>query len=383
MFFYGCANHYARRPIPKNAADVLRIAEATGEADSLLDLSADPQHDGILIVLGAATRNGAVMAGVGLRSPRIVKNHYGFRRVPRHLHKSRYFSPSVSVERFAVERADSGWIHGREQVSRQPRLRQSGVVVIGGGSVGAPVAIALAQAGVGRMDIIDPEDLLWANTGRHPLGAEYVGRNKAEALTERLQRSFPHLEHARGHPRRWEDVARNTPQVLSSADVIVSALGDWESETMLNDWHLKQKRAMPIVYTWTEAHACAGHAVLISGQGGCLCCGFADDGTPRLKVTEWPERSTERQEPGCGALFQPYGPAELQHTIAVAAELILDVLTDTVGASVVRVWAASEAFVKRAGGSWTAEWQHRSRPEGAIVETFDWGTRGSCSACSR
>ena len=368
---------------PNTAADLFAVAETAGIRTELIDLSSDVEQGGILAVLGAPTPNGAVFGAVGLRSPANVENRKGFRRLPPDIHIARYFAPAARIERLVADRADPQWIHGRGRDPRQPRLRQSSVVVIGAGSVGAPLAVALAQAGVGRVESIDPEALTWGNTGRHPLGAEDVYRNKAESLVERIRHSFPHVEAARGYARRWEDVARSTPQVLKSADVIVSALGDWNSESALNSWHLSQGRTKPIVYTWTEPYACAGHAVVVTSSGGCFRCGFRDDATPVLRVTRWPEVTTRRQEPGCGALFQPYGPVELMHTVAIATETVLDALGESLPGSTHRVWAASRGFVERAGGQWTQEWLGRSREAGGVVEIFDWPQSASCRECGQ
>jgi molybdopterin/thiamine biosynthesis adenylyltransferase len=367
---------------PQNAADVLRLAEANGGADTLVQLSLNPEQNAILVVLGAAGRHGPILAAVGLRRPRIVERRNGFRHVPVDVHVARYFAPGISIERCAVDRADAGWVHGRGADLRQHILGQRSVVVVGGGSLGGPVALALAQAGIGSIDVIDPQVLLWGNIGRHPLGAEFVGRNKAESLAERIRRSFPHIRHVVGHPRRWEDIVRSTPTLLASADLVVCALGDWPSESALNRWDIANGRRPPVVYAWTEAHAAAGHAIAVTSAGGCLRCGFAQDGTPLLRVTKWPNDTGLRQEPGCGALFQPYGPVELQHTVALATELILDSLLGSVSSSTHRVWAASEQFVSQAGGEWTASWRERARCIGSVVESLEWGQSAICPDCN-
>lgn len=369
---------------PRHAAALFRMAEAVGGADALVDLSLDTNQDGPLVLFGGHTRNGPVLAGVGLRAPKIIERRNGFRsgKVPRHVLIARHFGTGVNIERYAVDRADPAWIHGRGADPRQSTLRNKSAVVIGGGSVGAPLAFSLAQAGVGRIDTVDPQELLWGNVGRHPLGAEYVGRNKAEGVAERIRRSYPQIRHADGHVRRWEDVVRIAPRLLESADVIVSALGDWPSESSLNTWHLGRGRTPVIVYAWTEAHAAAGHGVAVVRDGGCLRCGFSPDGTPLLQVTQWPRESTLRQEPGCGALFQPYGPVELQHTVAMATELVLDALLGSIHSSVHRVWAASEQFVERSGGKWTPSWRERGMA-GAAVQSLEGPVSGSCPACGQ
>lgn len=370
---------------PRHAADLLRMAEEVGGADALIELSLDPTRDGIVAIFGSETRNGPVLAGIGVRRPKIIARGSGYRpgKVPHDVHVGRYFGAGVHVERYAVDRADPTWIHGRGADFRQGTLRNRSVVVVGSGSLGAPIALSLAQAGIGKIDVLDPQQLLWGNVGRHPLGAEYVGRNKAEGIADRIRRSYPHIRHAAGHAWRWEDAVRSSPKLFESADIVVSALGDWPSESALNGWHLERGRAPAIVYTWTEAHGAAGHAVAALAQGGCLRCGFDSHGSPLLEVAKWRQESTLRQEPGCGALFQPYGPAELQHTVALANELVLDVLLGAPLSSLHRVWAASRDFVEGAGGHWTPAWQERSRATGAVVESFEWARAKSCPACGQ
>jgi tRNA A37 threonylcarbamoyladenosine dehydratase len=69
------------------------------------------------------------------------------------------------------------------------------VAVIGLGGVGSWAAEALARSGVGRLTLIDADDLCVSNTNRqlHALEGDY-GRNKAEVLAERLRRINPALE---------------------------------------------------------------------------------------------------------------------------------------------------------------------------------------------
>ena len=119
----------------------------------------------------------------------------GFRqgRMTKRVALSRYFGAGPAI-RSSVQRADATWVHGRGRDSRSPRLLDSTVVVVGCGSVGAPVACLLAQGGIGRLVLVDYDTLSWPNVGRHSLGAAAVGRNKAEALAERLQPDCPHLQ---------------------------------------------------------------------------------------------------------------------------------------------------------------------------------------------
>ena len=159
--------------------------------------------------------------------------------------------------------------------------------------------------------MVDHDFLSWPNVGRHPLGASSIGRNKAEALAERLQADFPHLQ-IESRACSLHETIRSDPDLLNGVDLIVATTGSWNAENALNRWHVEQGRSHPILYGWTEAHACAGHAVAIAGLGGCFQCHIGRTGSPSFKVVEWPDgEDANQEEPACGAHYQPYGPVEL------------------------------------------------------------------------
>jgi molybdopterin/thiamine biosynthesis adenylyltransferase len=368
---------------PETGEDVAALARrAGGDAVAELQLLAAGCPQAAVVVVGAESPNGPCLAAVSVsrRAGQSVKSlQKGFRpnRVPPEIASGRFFA-GATVIRSVVDRADPAWVHGRGQDPRFARLRASRVVIVGCGSVGAPVAVMLAEAGVGRFALVDPDDLKWANVGRHPLGADSVGANKALALAKRIRTSFPHTE-VEPHSVRWEDLPGD---LGDEADLVVSATGNWPSDGMLNEWHVARGRTAPVVYGWTEAHACAGHAVAITGSGGCLECGFDDAGAPRLRVCKW-ESETTLQEPACGAVFQPYGPIELGHVSVMIAELAMDCLLGTVGTSTHRIWVDRRRRLAEAGGTWTAEWVRIAgdRADGGFLHEAVWAASADCRVC--
>lgn len=379
---------------PKNSSDVWRLtAEHVEGGKAYLASLIEGAPEQALVLLGASSENGPCLAGVTVHPPRVeafegqTRNplENGFRpgKLPLALRSRRFWQAARSVVRSEVERADAAWIHGRGQDLRQPRLARSTVIVIGCGSVGAPVARLLAMTGVGRLVLLDPQRLTWANTGRHPLGAKYVDEPKARSLAKELRESYPHLT-IEAHDERWQVVNRRDPNLLASSDLIVSATGDWGGESALDEWRRGlSERDVPVVYGWTEAHACVGHAVLLVGQETCFACGFDDVGVPRLRATLWEGGDTLRQEPACGATYQPYGAVELNHTVTLIAELALGALLDEVDGIPHRVWACRESFLQSCGGAWTNEWRAVSghRAEGGFTLGLPWAQNPDCSVC--
>ena len=378
---------------PKTASDLRTLAVATGrEAAEMLGQAALGEPDQLVAVLGALGRGGPGLIAVKTRNPKFLSSgpwsateplYKGFRpgRVPKSLLLDRYFGTG-SVVRSSVQRADPNWVHGRGRDPRTVKLLSSTVVIAGCGSVGAPVVCTLAQAGTGRIVLVDHDALSWPNVGRHPLGASSVGCNKAQSLAARLQADFPHLQ-IESRACYLQDFQRSDLKLLEAADLIIAATGDWGAECALNRWHVEQGRPSPILYCWTEAHACAGHAVAIGREGGCFQCHIGRTGSPSFKVVEWPDGGdASQEEPACGAHYHPYGPVELGYVTAMISDVALDCLLSPPTRSVSRIFATSQRRVDEVGGRWSDQWlvEHGGDDSGMRTVERPW-LRAHCPAC--
>lgn len=371
---------------PGGAADVLALAaERSPETVSVLEELAVSKADSIDIVLGAATSNGTCLGVVRVCPPMIAALEHGFRpgRTPRNLVVRRYYSGATKVTKGVVERADHGWIHGRDRDRRQERLRRCRVAVVGVGSVGGTVARLLAQAGIGDLLLVDPDMMDWPNVGRHELGAASVQRNKAVELASQLGRSFPHVE-VSGRADRLGPAATRLVEELASRDLVVSTTGNWAAESFLNDVQRESNGYPAVLYGWVEPHAAAAHAVLVCGGDACLQCGVGDFGRPRLTVTDWAYGQDGLQEPACGAVFAPYGPVELCHVHALVAECAIDALIGVVAAAVHRVWIGNRRHVESAGGAWSPGWlaEVGDPGDGGVTLERPWPAFTGCLVCA-
>lgn len=70
-------------------------------------------------------------------------------------------------------------------------LRRKSALVIGLGSLGSPVAVHLARAGISRLHLVDFDHLQVGNTLRWALGWQYAGLQKTKALSEFLASEYP------------------------------------------------------------------------------------------------------------------------------------------------------------------------------------------------
>ena len=202
------------------------------------------------------------------------------------------------------------------------------------------------------------------------------------ALAERLQADFPHLR-VEGRACVLQELLQSDLELLEAADLIIATTGSWGAEHALNRWHVRQGRPSPIVYGWTEAHACAGHAVAIVREGGCFQCHIGRTGSSSFKVVDWPDGGdASQEEPACGAHYNPYGPVELNYVTAMISDVALDCLLSPPTHSFSRVFATSQRRIDELGARWTNEWLAEQENDVAGVRTVDrpW-LRTTCPAC--
>lgn len=378
--------------LPKSGADLLELLRVCDLLDQLPEVIGT-SPEALTVVIGFPTATGASFLAITAfpsRSGRkaLFPNRdwlaQGFRpaNVPGHLVQSR-FSNRIHLARRSVERCDASWIHGRDANPEIDELRTATVAIIGCGSLGSNVSRLLAQAGVGAFLLIDPERLSAANTGRHLLGSQSIGQSKASEVGRRLKTDFPHIYRVTALQKRWQDAVDAEPGLLDDIDLVVSTVGSWTTESLLDAW-LRGKRQR-VVYGWVEPEAAGGQSVMIdhSAGAGCLACGMSPQGIPNFKVTNWPE-TTLVQEPACGAFFQPYGAIQLERGSTSVAELSLDGLLNRAAPSTHRAWAGSQAFLDRAGGDWSAEWVASTNgvPANRELELV-WAGNQDCPVCGR
>ena len=105
---------------------------------------------------------------------------------PRMSHSEEF--PTDYLDRFS----GIGRLYGRDALVS---LRRAHVAVIGIGGVGTWAAEALARSGIGRLTLIDLDEVCVTNVNRqiHALDGQ-IGRPKAEAMADRIRLISPSCE---------------------------------------------------------------------------------------------------------------------------------------------------------------------------------------------
>ena len=105
-----------------------------------------------------------------------------------------------------------------------PTLRSRIATVFGAGALGGNVAVALAESGLGSLDLVDGDVLAPGNVVRHVAGHDQVGASKVRAVEAVVRNHAPWTEVTcqEKSPKTPSDIGA----LIANADVIVDATGD-------------------------------------------------------------------------------------------------------------------------------------------------------------
>jgi molybdopterin/thiamine biosynthesis adenylyltransferase len=360
--------------LPSTIASFVRLVldEAVAGTDLLEEylLSSTGRNT---VILAFADENG--VGFIGVEFPK-VRFQNGPAKALAFIHDS---DMTKEIERISIRREDADWVFGRDQNKDLESLRTANVAMIGAGSLGSYVALSLASAGIGRIELIDPQIMMAENTSRHVLGANYIGLAKADALAGRLRSQFKVSEFA-SFIGSWQNWVKSGQAELSGFDLVISTIGDWPSEAHLATYLRSQGAAIPALFAWLEPRAIASQAVFLPNKSPCLFCGFTNNGEPIRKVTDW-DTSTHKRAPLCGGHFQPYGAnALLAHSSHIAGQAVNAILGNLENPT---NSFQSLGSPDSEGGNWSDWWKglHGGTVPDACRIEMAWRRDKSCRIC--
>ena len=112
----------------------------------------------------------------------------------------------------------------------QKNFESATVAICGLGGLGSNIAFALARAGIGKLILIDFDNVDITNLHRQQYKASQIGMNKTNALRDNLLEIAPYAAIETHSVRISEN---NAKELLEKADVICEAFDDAESKAML------------------------------------------------------------------------------------------------------------------------------------------------------
>ncbi len=126
----------------------------------------------------------------------------------------------------------------------QRRLKAASVLCIGAGGLGSPAAAYLAAAGVGRIGIVDPDEVELSNLQRQILhGQSTLGRSKLDSAMARLRDINPEVA-IEPHPVRF--TPDNAAALLERYDLLLDGSDNFPTRFLSNDACVLARK--PLVY---------------------------------------------------------------------------------------------------------------------------------------
>ncbi|MEM9235654.1 MAG: molybdopterin-synthase adenylyltransferase MoeB [Verrucomicrobiota bacterium] len=126
----------------------------------------------------------------------------------------------------------------------QLRLKQASVLMIGAGGLGSPAALYLAAAGVGRIGMVDDDQVDASNLQRQILhGESWIGKPKLESAAARLREVNPLIK-LEPHAERF--TPDNAQGLVDSYDLILDGSDNFPTRFLTNDIGFLKKK--PVVY---------------------------------------------------------------------------------------------------------------------------------------
>lgn len=124
----------------------------------------------------------------------------------------------------------------------QARLAASSALIVGMGGLGAPLALYLAAAGIGRLGLVDDDRVDLSNLHRQVIFTEAdVGRLKVEAASDRLLalNAGCRLE---PHPRRL--AADNVEGLVNAYDLVADGTDNVATRRLVHDAAMRCRRPL-------------------------------------------------------------------------------------------------------------------------------------------
>ncbi|XP_034944569.1 adenylyltransferase and sulfurtransferase MOCS3 [Chelonus insularis] len=164
-------------------------------------------------------------------------------------------------------------------VKGQVKIKKSSVLIVGAGGLGCPSALYLAGAGIGKIGIIDYDNVELNNLHRQLLFTIHdLGRAKVEAAAEHLTRLN---ENVVVIPYKMQVDSTNILNIIKDYDIVLDATDNVPTRYLLNDACVLSKK--PLV---------SGSALKMEGQltvynyknGPCYRCVFPQPPPPETVV---------------------------------------------------------------------------------------------------
>ena len=216
----------------------------------------------------------------------------------------------------------------RNQGTVPATLAGKTLLVLGCGALGGDVAMTLANAGVGKLILVDPDIVSPGNVIRHVAGLAATGLYKTDALRHLLNQHNPFVE-VESVPRSATSPREQIDALLQRADLAVSTIADENVEMVINEAAVRTGRT--VIYGRALRSGSATRVFRVRpGMDACkMCLALYRDAAEKGEESAWvvvPSASSELLARECGQPILAGSAADLRIAADLTARAVIDEL---------------------------------------------------------
>jgi len=142
------------------------------------------------------------------------------------------------------------------------------VMIIGLGSVGAPITIELAKTSVSSFTLVDHDQFEVGNVCRHLAGLSDIGRYKTKYVSQQIREKNPTADVHTFEMRGSWDNTNTIREIVRESDLVICGADDISCRRMINMICVQEKKTVIIPGAYRRAY---GGQVLVIRPGETLC----------------------------------------------------------------------------------------------------------------
>ena len=141
-----------------------------------------------------------------------------------------------------IERYSRQIILKKIGVIGQKKLLKSSVLIVGAGGLGSPIAIYLAALGIGKIGIIDKDNVEISNLSRQIIfSTNDIKQNKSSVAINKLRKINPDIQLQSFNKKL---TIKNINKIAKNFDLIVDGSDNFRTRFLINDYCLKNKKIL-------------------------------------------------------------------------------------------------------------------------------------------
>ena len=141
-----------------------------------------------------------------------------------------------------IERYSRQIILKKIGVAGQKKLLKSSVLIVGAGGLGSPIAIYLAALGIGKIGIVDKDNVEISNLSRQIIfNTSDIAKNKSSTAINKLKKINPDL---RLYSFNKNLSKKNINQIAKNFELIIDGSDNFRTRFLINDYCLERKKIL-------------------------------------------------------------------------------------------------------------------------------------------